>query len=148
MSTETQRDSFLCLKIQVSKAVSTVDRFTRQKWALVVKYSKRAELEVRNYCYSFSFCFLSHISNLGISADESACIFCAKTFVGWEALIIRWSSGWGLDKSTVNSNNLFWISGHRTSSGSAWHITFTQHPLVSSVSHICNASFSQEWKNC
>lgn len=57
MSAETQSDSFLCLKIQTSKAVSTVDRFTRQKWALVVKYSPRSQLEVRSCCYSSLFVF-------------------------------------------------------------------------------------------
>lgn len=31
MSVETQSDSFLCLKIQMSEAVSTADRFTHQK---------------------------------------------------------------------------------------------------------------------
>lgn len=69
MSAERQRDSFPCLKIQASQAVSTVDRFTRQKWAPFVKYSKGAEQEVSGCSFfSFSFfCFLGGVGSLGIA---------------------------------------------------------------------------------
>lgn len=38
---QTCSDSFLCLKIQMSEAVSTTDTFTRQKWALLVNFLLR-----------------------------------------------------------------------------------------------------------
>lgn len=68
MPAETQSDSFLCLKIQMSKAVSTADRFTHQKWELVVKYSLRAQLEVRScsYCLCFFSPFMTNICVLFI----------------------------------------------------------------------------------
>lgn len=84
MSAERQRDSFPCLKIQASPAVSAVDRFTRQKWAPVVKYSKRAEHEVSGCSFfSFSFFFVSWaaLAVLVSRAYESAPIFSLRNNV-------------------------------------------------------------------
>lgn len=57
MSAETQGDSFLCLKIQVSKAVSTVDRFTRQKMSTGREIFKEGRARGQELLLLFLFLF-------------------------------------------------------------------------------------------
>lgn len=99
MSTETQSDSFLCLKIQMSKAVSAIDRSTCQKWVLVVKYSQRAQLRVRGNCSFFYFCFSPFLTSICIPGNSTH-LFSTETHLaliivmGYETLIMRCFISW------------------------------------------------------
>lgn len=74
LSSETQWDGFVRLKIQVSKAVHLWQIYL-SKWADVVKYSQRAKLKVRNGLFFFFAVFFCSFCSLQLFVSQHFDIF-------------------------------------------------------------------------